>query len=83
MTSSRGCTLSGPLGVGPSTAGRRGSMRKRIVAVIAALALTLSVVGTAFAGSTGYEGQPGNQSNGGENNSGQSGYEGQPGNQGS
>lgn len=57
-------------------------MRKRIVAVVAALALTLSVVGTAFAGSTGYEGQPGNQSNGGGSNPGLSGYEGQPGNQG-
>ena len=33
-------------------------------------------------GSTGYEGQPGNQSNGNNNGNGLKGYEGQPGNQG-
>ena len=56
-------------------------MRRHMVALVAALLLTLSAVGSALAGSTGYEGQPGNQSNGGGSN-GQGGYEGQPGNQG-
>jgi hypothetical protein len=54
-------------------------MRRRILSVLAALALLLSSVGTALAGNTGYEGQPGNQSNGG--GGGNTGYEGQPGNQ--
>jgi hypothetical protein len=40
--------------------------------------LAIGVVGTALAGNNGYEGQPGNQSNGGGGNT---GYEGQPGNQ--
>jgi len=46
--------------------------------VFAAL-MALSAAGTAFAGNTGYEGQPGNQSSGG--GGGNSGYEGHPGNQ--
>ena len=55
-------------------------MRRRILAALFALVMALSAAGTALAGSTGYEGQPGNQSNGGGGN-GNSGYEGQPGNQ--
>jgi hypothetical protein len=54
---------------------------RRILAAIAALVLALSAVTSVLADSTGYEGQPGNQSNGGGSN-GQGGYEGQPGNQG-
>jgi hypothetical protein len=53
-------------------------MRRRILAALFAALMALSAAGTAFAGNTGYEGQPGNQSNGGGGNS---GYEGQPGNQ--
>jgi hypothetical protein len=53
-------------------------MRRRILAALFALVMALSAVGTALAGNTGYEGQPGNQSSGGGGNS---GYEGQPGNQ--
>ena len=60
-------------------------MKRRIVAVLAAGVLLLSMVGTALAdqppGQKGYEGQPGNQGGGG-GSSGQQGYEGQPGNQG-
>jgi hypothetical protein len=40
-----------------------------------------SIEGDQLSGQTGYEGQPGNQSNGGGSN-GLNGYEGQPGNQG-
>jgi hypothetical protein len=54
-------------------------MRRRILAALFALVMALSAVGTALAGNTGYEGQPGNQSSGG--GGGNSGYEGQPGNQ--
>ena len=54
---------------------------KRIFALIAAAGLALALAAPAFANNTGYEGQPGNQSNGGGGN-GLSGYEGQPGNQG-
>jgi hypothetical protein len=54
-------------------------MRRRIVAALFALVMALSAAGTALAGNTGYEGQPGNQSNGG--GGGNSGYEGHPGNQ--
>jgi hypothetical protein len=53
-------------------------MRRRILAALFALIMALSAVGTALAGNTGYEGQPGNQSSGGGGNP---GYEGQPGNQ--
>jgi hypothetical protein len=52
-------------------------MHRRIVAALAAIALSLILAAPAFAG---YEGQPGNQSNGGGSN-GNQGYEGQPGNQ--
>ncbi len=52
-------------------------MRRGIAALIVGLLLTLGA-SAAFAGSQGYEGQPGNQSNGGGGNQ---GYEGQPGNQ--
>jgi hypothetical protein len=54
-------------------------MRRRILAALFATLMALSAAGTAFAGNTGYEGQPGNQSSGG--GGGNSGYEGQPGNQ--
>jgi hypothetical protein len=53
-------------------------MRRRILAALFALVMALSAAGTALAGNTGYEGQPGNQSTGGGGNS---GYEGHPGNQ--
>jgi hypothetical protein len=56
-------------------------MRRRIVATLFAVLMALSAAGTALAGNTGYEGQPGNQSNGGGGNNGNTGYEGQPGNQ--
>lgn len=55
-------------------------MRRRIVATLFAVLVALSAAGTALAGNGGYEGQPGNQSNGG--GGGNSGYEGRPGNQG-
>ena len=55
-------------------------MRRRIAAMIAAMLFVFAMAGSALAGSTGYEGQPGNQSNGGGSN-GNTGYEGQPGNQ--
>jgi len=56
--------------------------------MLAAYLLGASVIG--LTGSTGYEGQPGNQGNGqngyegqpGNQGNGQNGYEGQPGNQG-
>jgi hypothetical protein len=55
-------------------------MKRRLTALLLGLMLALSAVGTAFAGgNNGYEGQPGNQSNGG--GGGNTGYEGQPGNQ--
>jgi hypothetical protein len=50
------------------------------VACLTALGLVLALAGTALGGNTGYEGQPGNQSNGGGGNN-NTGYEGQPGNQ--
>jgi hypothetical protein len=53
-------------------------MRRRLAAALAALLMVLGLATSALAGSTGYEGQPGNQSNGGGGNN---GYEGQPGNQ--
>jgi hypothetical protein len=70
-------------------------VRRKVTAVILSSLLALSIVGTAFADSTGYEGQPGNQSAnngnpgnegnngnpGNEGNNGNNGYEGQPGNQ--
>ena len=55
-------------------------MARRILAMLFALLMALSAAGTALAGNTGYEGQPGNQSSGG--GGGNQGYEGQPGNQG-
>ena len=54
-------------------------MARRLMAALFALLMVLSAAGTALADNTGYEGQPGNQSNGGGN--GNQGYEGQPGNQ--
>ena len=39
-------------------------------------------IAPSITGTGGYEGQPGNQSNGGNNGNGLLGYEGQPGNQG-
>jgi len=57
-------------------------MRKKIAAAILSALLALSVVGAVLADTTGYEGQPGNQSeNNGNNQGGTQGYEGQPGNQ--
>ncbi len=41
---------------------------KRIFALIAAAGLALALASPVFADSTGYEGQPGNQSSGGGNN---------------
>jgi Spy/CpxP family protein refolding chaperone len=55
-------------------------MARRLMAALFALLLALSAASTALADNTGYEGQPGNQSNGGGGN-GNSGYEGHPGNQ--
>jgi hypothetical protein len=55
-------------------------MARRLMAALFALLMVLSAAGTALAGNNGYEGQPGNQSNGGGGN-GNNGYEGQPGNQ--
>jgi hypothetical protein len=62
--------------------------RNALVALLAAL-FALAGAGQALADSSGYEGQPGNQSQSHNNNNknnnngnGQSGYEGQPGNQG-
>lgn len=55
---------------------REGGMKKRAVALIVGALLVLTTVSVATAGSTGYEGQPGNQGNG------QGGYEGRAGNQG-
>ena len=63
-------------------------MRRRVLSMLAALALVLSTAGSVVAGNGGYEGQPGNQSSGGggggggTNGNGPSGYEGRPGNQG-
>ena len=54
-------------------------MARRILAAVLALVFALAAAGVAFAGNTGYEGQPGNQSNGGGGGNG--GYEGHPGNQ--
>jgi hypothetical protein len=54
-------------------------MKRRLTALLLGLVLAIGVAGTALAGgNNGYEGQPGNQSNGGGGNT---GYEGQPGNQ--
>jgi Spy/CpxP family protein refolding chaperone len=53
-------------------------MKRRVSALILGALLALSMVGAALA-NTGYEGQPGNQSNDG--GGGNTGYEGQPGNQ--
>jgi hypothetical protein len=52
---------------------------KRIAALTIAALVVLATAVPALAGTTGYEGQPGNQSSGG--GGGNSGYEGQPGNQ--
>jgi hypothetical protein len=57
---------------------QEGEMRRKITALLLAAFFLLAVASPAFAGNTGYEGQPGNQSSGGGN----TGYEGQPGNQG-
>jgi hypothetical protein len=56
-------------------------MRGLITAILFAFALAIGLSSSALADSTGYEGQPGNQSNGGNGNNGPTGYEGQPGNQ--
>ncbi len=52
-------------------------MKAKLLGVVLGAALVLSTAGVALA-NTGYEGQPGNQGNGGGGNT---GYEGQPGNQ--
>ena len=54
-------------------------MTRRILAGVLALVFALGAADAAMAGNGGYEGQPGNQSNGG--GGGNSGYEGHPGNQ--
>jgi hypothetical protein len=51
---------------------------KKIIALTVAALLALATIAPVMAGSTGYEGQPGNQSSG--SGGGNSGYEGQPGN---
>jgi hypothetical protein len=56
-----------------------GKMKRRTVAILLSVVFALAAAAPAFAESTGYEGQPGNQSNGG--GGGNTGYEGQPGNQ--
>ena len=53
-------------------------MRNKIAAVLVGALLATLSVSPALASTTGYEGQPGNQSG----STGQNGYEGQPGNQG-
>ena len=53
---------------------------KRVAALLLAGMLILGTAVPVVAGSTGYEGKPGNQSSGG--GGGNTGYEGQPGNQG-
>ena len=57
-------------------------MRRTVAALLLAGLTALGAAGQALADSTGYEGQPGNQSNGGGNAPGLHGHEGQPGNQG-
>jgi hypothetical protein len=58
-------------------------MRRKTVAILLSVLFALAAAAPAFAGSTGYEGQPGNQSSGGGGGGGgNTGYEGQPGNQG-
>ena len=57
-------------------------MRRKILALMAAALLALMPIGAAMADQQGYEGQPGNQSEGGHGGDGLHGYEGQPGNQG-
>jgi hypothetical protein len=63
----------------------KGSVRFVVATAVATLTLAIPV-SSAFAGTNGYEGQPGNQSNGQHGGQGQPngllGYEGQPGNQG-
>ena len=55
-------------------------MARRILAGLMAAVFALAAAGAVFAGNTGYEGHPGNQSSGGGGGNG--GYEGHPGNQG-
>jgi hypothetical protein len=55
-------------------------VKRKITALLLAGFFVLAVASPAFAGNTGYEGQPGNQSSGG--GGGNTGYEGNPGNQG-
>jgi len=59
--------------------------RKALALALGAL-LVLATAGPALADTTGYEGQPGNQADGGSGQTGPApgllGYEGQPGNQG-
>ncbi len=58
-------------------------MRLKFFALLVAALFALGQIGTVFADTTGYEGQPGNQSSGsGSNGNGPSGFEGQPGGQG-
>jgi len=54
---------------------------KRFLALLTAAVFILGTAIPAMAGSTGYEGKPGNQSSGGGHHGGNTGYEGQPGNQ--
>jgi hypothetical protein len=54
-------------------------MKRRTVALLLACVFALAAASPVLANNTGYEGQPGNQSNGG--GGGNTGYEGQPGNQ--
>ena len=52
---------------------------KKVIALTVAALLALATIAPVMADSTGYEGQPGNQSSGG--GGGNTGYEGQPGGQ--
>ena len=59
-------------------------MKRKIAAVVLGILMAFATASAAFADSTGYEGQPGNQSSSQNNNNGNNGptgYEGQPGNQ--
>ena len=55
---------------------------KKVIALTVAALLALATIAPVMADSTGYEGQPGNQSSGGGGGGGgNTGYEGQPGGQ--
>ena len=55
---------------------------RRLITVVTLVLAALVAAPTVAGGNTGFEGQPGNQSSGGNGNNGNTGYEGRPGNQG-